>query len=792
MKIPMSWINELVDIQGITPKEYAESLTMSGSKVEGIVNTGEEIDGVAVGRVLELTKHENADSLQVAKVDVGLSEPLQIVTGAKNIKVGDLVPIAQHGSSLPGGVKIKKGKLRGVESFGMMCSHQELALDINDVDGADENGILILNSYSCKPGDDIKKVLGLNENVVEFEITSNRPDCLSAIGLARETAVTFNKPLKLPKVKVKGSGGDINRLVNIEVTDGELCPRYAAKIVKNVKIEGSPKWLKDRLKACGIRPINNIVDITNYVLLEYGQPMHAFDLGLIEDNKIIVRRANEGEAITTLDGQKRELDGSMLVIADAKKPVAIAGIMGGEHSEIKENTKELLFESANFSGSGIRRTAKKLGMRTEASARYEKGLDPEMIMPALLRACELVELLGAGEVTDGVIDCYINKPQKRILPFKPDAINKFLGTSIDKEFMQKALADLGFEINGDTCSPPSYRMDIEGSADIAEEVARIYGYDKIPTTIMGGASAGLKTFNQQLEDATKSLLTGIGFYEVVTYSFTNPKFFEMLCLPHDSELRSVVTVTNPLGEEHSVMRTTMVHSVLEIIARNINMRNTSGKFFEIGRTYTPHEAEQLPIENQRLVMGMYGDVDYYSLKGAVEDLTAALNIKGISYKPVSDKSYFHPGRTAALYINDIYCGLLGEVHPSVLKQYDLSQKAYVAELDFDIIASSVNTELKYKAMPKYPSVSRDIAMLIDEQINVSEIEAVITKGAGKLLEELRLFDVYKGKQIAEGKKSVAYALTLRAADHTLNEEEISSVMAKIVKLLEKELGAVLR
>ncbi len=791
MKVSMTWINDYVNIKDISPKDYAAGMTMSGSMVEGIENSGEEISNVVAGKILSTEKHPDADKLQVCQVDVG-SEVTQIVTGAQNIKAGDTVPVALHKSTLPGGIKITKGKLRGVVSNGMMCSHEELGMDLCDYSGACEDGILIIQE-EVKPGTDIKEVLGLDENIVEFEITSNRADCFSVIGLARESAVTFGRELNLSVPKKTGNDEDVNTFASVEVLDTELCPRYAARMVKNVKIAPSPKWMVDRLKSAGVRSINNVVDITNFVMLEYGQPMHAFDISYLEDSKIIVRRAADGEKITTLDGEERTLDSSMLVIADSKKPVAVAGVMGGENSEINDNTTTILFECANFNGASVRLTAKKLGLRTEASSRYEKGLDPNMINEAADRACELMEMLGAGEVVGGIIDVSNFENTERKIPFNPDKINAFLGTDISAGFMADTLSKLDFKVEGDICVPPTYRADIEAVADVAEEVARIYGYDKIPSTLLRGeTTVGGKNAVQLTEDLINEVLVGAGGYEIMTYSFINPKTYDMLCLPADDARRNCVKILNPLGEENSVMRTTSVGSMMEILANNYNYRNTSAKLYEIASVYTPQTPDTLPIESNMITIGMYGDTDFYDIKGMVEEMFAALDVKNVKYVPEKNNPTFHPGRTASIVIGGKKAGVVGEIHPTVCNNYSLPVKAYVAEIDFNTVFENIDTKKSYVPLPKFPAVTRDIAILIDDSVPVADIEDVIRSCGGKILEELKLFDVYKGNQIPENKKSVAYALTLRSSERTLTDDEMKDVMNKILKNLSEKLGAELR
>jgi len=794
MKVPMSWLNDYVDIN-MSPEEYAAGMTMSGSKVESIQKMGEEIQNVVVAKILSIEKHPDADSLQICQVDFG-NEQTQIVTGATNIKVGDYVPVAKHGSKLPGGITIKKTKLRGVESNGMMCSIGELGLTKEDYPHAAEDGIFILEGQPPL-GTDIKEVLGLNENVIEFEITSNRPDCFSVIGLARESAATFDKKLFYPEVKVQESGGDVNDFASVEVLAPDLCPRYAARVVRNVKIQPSPKWLRDRLRACGVRPINNIVDITNYVMLEYGQPMHAFDLNYLAGRKIVVRRAKDNEVIRTLDDQERVLDSNMLVIADAEKPVAVAGVMGGANSEITDDTHIILFEAANFNASSVRLTAKKLGMRTEASSRFEKGLDVHLVEQALDRACQLVDELGAGEVVAGIIDVNNSNPKPIQLLLRPDKINTFLGTALKAEEMVDILRKLEFEVNSEDMmiTVPSFHSDIETEADIAEEIARIYGYNNIPSTLLSGETTqGQKTYKQKIESKVKDCLVGQGLSEIITYSFTNPKVFDDLNIPSDSVLRNAVTITNPLGEESSIMRTTTLASMLEVLSRNYSHRIDEVALFELGTIYLPKSlpVNELPEEKVMVTVGMYGGVDFYDLKGIVEELLHTLGIKEYTVEKESQNPSFHPGRTAKLYVNGKELGIFGEVHPAVLENFEIGIRSYVAMLDFNLLCNASNLNVKYKPLPKYPAVTRDISMLVNEQVMVKEIETVIKKCSGKLLEELKLFDVYKGKQIPEGMKSVAYSIVFRAADRTLTDEDVNHVFDKIVKALQENLGAQLR
>lgn len=795
MKVPMSWLKEYADIN-VSPKEYADAMTMSGSKVEGIETQGEDISRVVVGKIVSLEKHPDADRLQVSGVDVG-SGNIQIVTGAINVKVGDYIPVALDGALLPGGKKINRGKLRGVASEGMMCSIHELGLTKEDYPEAAEDGIFILES-GLPLGKDIKDVLGLNETVVEFEITSNRPDCLSMVGIARETAVTLNTEFRKPVIKVNEKGDGAAGNAAVEILDPELCPRYSARVVKDVKIQPSPKWLCDRLKAAGVRPINNIVDITNYVMLEMGQPMHAFDLANLNGGRIVVRRAGDGEIMKTLDGQDRVLDSSMLVIADAEKPVAVAGVMGGADSEITDKTRTILFESANFNGISVRMTAKKLGMRTEASARFEKGLDTENVAAALDRAVQLVEELCAGTVCKGVIDCYPKKISTRIISLRPDRINALLGTSISGKEMIDILSALEFQVDVSamTVEIPSFRLDIEREADLAEEVARIYGYNKIQATLLEGKAPtmGRKSWTQRVEDIIKQTMISCGLSEIYTYSFTSPKVLDLIDLPEDSELRKTVTIMNPLGEDFSMMRTTTLPEMLKVLGNNFNRRAEEAKLFEVSHVYLPKSlpVNELPCEKPVLTMGMYGNLDFYDLKGVVDELFSKLGISGYEYVPVNDYPSFHPGRTAKMLINGKECGVIGEIHPNVARKFEASERTYVCMLDIEPLVANASVKAKYKPLPKFPAVTRDIALLVRDEVLVKQIEDVIRKKAGKILEDIKLFDIYKGKQVPDGMKSIAYSITFRAEDRTLTDEDVNKAMQKIVEGLKNELDAQLR
>ena len=795
MKLPMSWLSDYMDISNISPKAYADRLTMTGSKVEGVEYLGGELDKVVAGKVLTCEPHPDSDHLHVCTVDAGTGEELQIVCGAPNVKEGIIVPVALNGSTLPGGVKIKKGKLRGVVSNGMLCSHDELGISEGLLGYEPEYGILILPE-DTKIGTDIKDIFGLNENVVEFEITSNRPDCFSVIGLARESALSFDRKFTIPEIKFTENSENISNSISVEVEDKNKCLRYCARMIKNVKIGPSPKWMRERLNACGVRAINNIVDITNYVLLEYGQPMHAFDLRDLEDNKIIVRRAEDGEVIKTLDEQDRTLTSDDLVIADGKRAVAIAGVMGGFNSEVKNDTTTVIFESATFDGASVRRTAQRVGLRTEASSRYEKGLDYNNTVPAVERACQLVEELGCGEVVGGMIDVTGNVKQTVTLPFRPEKINRFLGTDVPVEEMLRYFDALEIKADTDsmTLTPPSFRPDLEGEADIAEEVARFYGYDKIPTTLLNGeATRGGKTDEQQLCDRIGELLCAQGMNEIYTMTFISPSNFDKLNLPADSPFRNVVKIKNPLGEDTSVMRTTTIASMLDILSRNYNYRNPSARLFELGKIFLPKDGEKLPDEPVVITLGMYGqNEDFFTLKGAVEALLEQLHINNVEYSAVTDEPSYHPGRTAKVTANGISLGIIGEIHPSVSKKYGIDVPCYTAELAFDAVKLAINSDIKYKQLPKFPAVTRDLAMLVDKSVAVADIERVIKKAAGKLLEDIKLFDVYEGEQIPDGKKSVAYSAVFRASDRSLTGDEVQTVFDKILKKLETELNAQLR
>ena len=897
MKLSRKWLNEFVDVREVSDHDFAEAMTISGSKVEITEVLNDSLKNVVAGRILSMEKHPDSDHMWICQLDVGEGEPTQIVTGAWNIHVGDLVPVAKHKSLLPGGVKIEKGKLRGVVSNGMLCSLKELGLTaehdypdavitpaalLNDyhpldkekpsipadiqpghkifgsvaaarvtaVEGdgrtyavkldtgsgeaetsticsnlhtgdlvaydtvkdhictledlhADQkefphciaDGIWVLHEENVQPGDDMAVVIGADDHVVEFEITPNRPDCLSVIGLAREASATFGKELKLHTPEIKGCGDSIADHLDIEIEDGELCPRYTARLVKNVKIQPSPAWMRERLRNSGVRPINNIVDITNYVMLEYGQPMHAFDFSCVEDGQIVVRTAREGETIQTLDGKDHVLTTDMLCICDAHKPVCVAGVMGGANSEIIGDTAMVLFESANFNGTSIHRTAAALNMRTEASSRYEKGLDPMNTLKAVQRACELVELLGAGEVVDGVMDVIAKDSAPVTVQLEPAKLNRFLGTDIPEEEMRRILLSLGFGLEGDTILVPSWRSDVEHWSDIAEEVARFYGYNKIPDTLSSGLNQR-RGFSpeQKAENAMGALCRSAGYSEIITYSFISPSYYDKIDLPKDSPLRNSMKILNPLGEDTSIMRTTTLPSMLEILTRNYNFRNKSAKLYELGRTYfAKNDGSGMANEPKVLSLGAYGaDMDFFALKGAVETILAGLRITGVTYVAESGNPSYHPGRCAKVYCGETLLGTLGQIHPHVAENYGVDCELYAAELSFDALYASMGGKAVYQPLPKFPAVTRDIAVVCDAAVTVGALEDCIRRGAHGLLKSVTLFDIYTGTGIPEGKKSVAFNLELRSDERSLTAEEADADVKSILDLLGTELGAVLR
>ena len=795
MKLNRKWINEeFVDLHQVSDKEFVERLTVFGQKVETWERMDAEIKNVVVGRVLSMVRHPNSDHMFICQVDVGREEPEQIVTGAQNVHEGDLVPVALHNSYLPGGVHITKGKLRGEKSNGMLCSFEELGLTQNDLPGVFADGIWILNDEDCKPGDDINPIIGNDDTVVDFEITNNRPDCYSIIGLARETAAAFGKPLRHHEPVVHGSdAGSIFEHLDVEVPAENLCNRYTSRMVANVKIGPSPKWLRQRLRANGVRPINNIVDITNYVMLEYGQPMHAFDYRYVSSGKIVVREAQEGETMTTLEGTQRDLKPGMLVIADETKPIGLAGIMGGLNSEIREDTTMVVFESANFNGTSIRQTALALGMRTEASGKFEKNLDPMLTVPAVQRACELAELLQCGDVLDGMIDVINHVPQPRTIPLEPEKINKLLGTKISKEDMVQYLALLEVPVVDDTVQVPSFRPDLVRMVDIAEEVGRSYGYNEIPVTQFRTATHGGYSREMKLEVKTGTLCRAMGYSEIITYSFTSPSVFDQIRIPADSPLRNVLRIQNPLGEDTSIMRTIALPSMLEILSRNNAYHNKAAKLYEIATVYLPREGQVLPEEPKKLMLGTYGTTEtFFTLKGELEAIFAGLRMKKAEYTAEKNDPSYHPGRCARITVEGVDIGVMGQVHPLVAANYGMDSEVFCAELNLTKMMGMLLPEPTYVPLPKYPAVSRDLAVVCDEEVTVAQAEKVIAAAAGKLLRDVKLFDIYRGVGVPTGKKSMAFSLELRADDRTLTDSDSEAVTSKVLKALEDQLGATLR
>ena len=795
MKLNRKWLHEeFVDLSHVSDKEYVETLTVFGQKVETYERMDAEIKNVKVGKVVSIVRHTNSDHMWVCQIDVGGEEPVQIVTGAQNVKEGDLVPAALHNSWLPGGVHITKGKLRGEKSNGMLCSFAELGLTQGDLPGAYADGIWILNDEDCKPGDDINIVIGNDDTIVDFEITNNRPDCYSIIGLARESAAAFGMTMKHHEPVVKGSdAGSIYDHLDVEVPATELCNRYSSRMVANVKIGPSPKWLRQRLRANGVRPINNIVDITNYVMLEYGQPMHAFDYRYVASGKIVVREAVEGEVLTTLDGNVRNLKPGMLVIADDNKAIGLAGIMGGENSEIMDDTTMVVFESANFNGTSIRQTALALGMRTEASGKFEKNLDPMMTVPAVQRACELVELLECGDVLDGTIDVINYVPQPKTLPLEPEKINRLLGTNIPKEDMVKYLNLLEIPVEGDTILVPSFRPDLNLMADVAEEVGRSYGYNEIPTTAFRTSTQGGYSPEMKLEAKAGQLCRGLGYSEIITYSFVSPAIFDQIRIPADSKLRNAMRIQNPLGEDTSIMRTVALPSMMEILSRNFAYHNKAVKLYEVAKIYLPVEGEKLPEEPKMLMLGTYGvNETFFTLKGELEAVFAGLRLKKASYVADKTNPSYHPGRCAKITMEGEEVGVIGQVHPLVAKNYGIDVDVYVCEVSFTKLLQHQLPDATYTPLPKYQGLNRDLALICDEAVTVAQIEDTITASAGKLLRGVKLFDIYRGTGVPEGKKSMAFSLELRADDRTLTDTDSEAVVTKVLTALKEKLDATLR
>ena len=795
MKLNRKWINEeFVDLHEVSDKEFVETLTVFGQKVETWERMDAEIKNVVVGKVLSMVRHPNSDHMFICQVDVGQEAPVQIVTGAQNVHEGDLVPAALHNSWLPGGVHITKGKLRGEVSNGMLCSFGELGLTQNDLPGVFADGIWILEPEAGKPGDDINLVIGNDDTVVDFEITNNRPDCYSIIGLARETAAAFGRHMKHHDPVVHGSdAGSIFEHLDVEVPAEKLCNRYTSRMVANVKIGPSPKWMRQRLRANGVRPINNIVDITNYVMLEYGQPMHAFDYRYVSSGKIIVREAQEGESMTTLEGTQRALKPGMLVIADETKPIGLAGIMGGLNSEIRDDTRMVVFESANFDGTSIRQTALALGMRTEASGKFEKHLDPMLTVPAVERACELVEELSCGDVLDGMIDVINYVPQSRTVKLEPEKINRLLGTDISREDMINYLDLLEIPVEGDNILVPSFRPDLIRMADIAEEVGRSYGYNKIPVTEFKTSTQGGYSREMKLETKAGTLCRAMGYSEIITYSFVSPTVFDQIRLPADSVLRNAMKIQNPLGEDTSIMRTVALPSMLEILSRNNAYHNKAAKLYEVAKVYLPQAGEKLPQEPKMLMLGTYGSGEtFFTLKGELEGIFRALRMKKTEYTAEKNNPSYHPGRCARITVDGEEIGVMGQVHPLVAKNYGIDAEVYCAELNFTKMLSLMLPDPTYVPLPKYPAVSRDLALVCEEEVTVAQAEKIIADAAGKLLRDVKLFDIYRGVGVPAGKKSMAFSLELRADDRTLTDADSEAVTNKILAALAEKLNATLR
>jgi phenylalanyl-tRNA synthetase beta chain len=805
MNTSLSWIKAYVPELDVTAQEYTDAMTLSGTKVEGYEELDADLDKIVVGQIDKIEKHPDADKLIICQVNVG-AETVQIVTGAPNVKEGDKIPVVldggrvagghEPGQRVAGGIKIKKGKLRGVESAGMMCSIEELGSNREMYPEAPEYGIYIFPE-DTEVGADAVEVLGLHDVVFEYEITSNRVDCYSVVGIAREAAATFRKEFVPPVVTAVGNDEDVNDFIKVTVEDPDLCPRYTARVVKNIKIGPSPKWMQRRLASVGIRPINNLVDITNYVMEEYGQPMHAYDLDTIAGGQIVVRRAKENETFVTLDGQERKLDESVLMICDGEKSVGIAGIMGGENSMITDDVHTMLFEAACFDGTNIRKSSKKVGLRTDASGKFEKGLDPNNAEAAMNRACQLIEEMGAGEVVGGMVDVYSKKKEPVRVPFDADAINGLLGTDISKEDMLSYFKkiDLEYDEASNEVIAPTFRHDLFRMADLAEEVARFYGYDNIPTTLpRGEATTGKLSFKLRVEEIARDIAEFCGFSQGMTYSFESPKVFDKLLIPSDSPLRNTVEIMNPLGEDYSIMRTTSLNGMLTSLATNYNRRNKNVRLYELGNIYLPKSLPltELPEERMQFTLGMYGDGDFFSMKGVIEEFFEKIGLhKKETYDPNAGKPYLHPGRQANIIYDGVVVGYLGEVHPDVADTYGIGTKAYVAVLDMPEITERATFDRKYTGIAKFPAVTRDISMVMPKEILVGQVEEVIEKKGGAYLESYALFDLYEGAQIKEGYKSVAYSIVFRAKDKTLEEAEISQAMEKILAGLE-ELGIELR
>ncbi|WP_411337846.1 phenylalanine--tRNA ligase subunit beta [Enterocloster lavalensis] len=806
MNTALSWIKAYVPDLDVTAQEYTDAMTLTGTKVEGFERLDKNLEKIVVGQILSIERHPDADKLIVCQVDIGAGEPVQIVTGAPNVKTGDKVPVVLDGGKVAGGhdggplpeegIEIKKGKLRGIESNGMMCSIEELGSDRDMYPLAPESGIYILPE-DTRVGADAVEVLGLRDVVFEYEITSNRVDCYSVVGIAREAAATFGKEFHPPVVKPTGNGEDINDYLKVRVENPELCPRYCARMVKNIKLAPSPGWMQRRLAASGIRPINNIVDITNYVMEEYGQPMHAFDYDTLAGHEIVVKCAKDGDVFQTLDGQERKLDGTILMINDGEKEVGIAGIMGGENSKITDSVSTMVFESACFNGTNIRLSAKKVGLRTDASGKYEKGLDPNTAKEAVNRACQLIEELGAGEVIGGIIDIYSQKREENRVPFDPEKINRLLGTDIAEDTMISYFKKI--DLDYDPCSKevivPTWRQDLYRMADLAEEVARFYGYDKIPTTLPSGeATTGKLPYELRIQEVARETAEFCGFSQGMTYSFESPRVFDKLMIPADSRLRRTVEISNPLGEDFSVMRTTPLNGMLTSLSTNYNRRNKDVRLYEMANVYLPKAMPltELPDERMQFTLGMYGEGDFFTMKGVVEEFFDRVGMnKKPHYDPNGDHPYLHPGRKADIVYEGVTVGYLGELHPDVADNYKIGDRAYVAVIDMPSVIPFTTFDRKYTGIAKFPAVTRDISMVVPKNVLVGQIEDVIEQRGGKVLESYHLFDIYEGAQVLAGHKSVAYSITFRAKDHTLEEKEVTSVMNKILNGL-SNLGIELR
>lgn len=801
MNTPISWLKAYVPDLDVDINEFVDRMTLSGSHVEGYEKKDKNLEKIVVGKIDKIERHPDADKLVVCQVNIG-SETIQIVTGAPNVKEGDMTPVVLDGGKVAGGhdgsalpedgIRIKKGKLRGIESYGMMCSIEELGSSRELYPEAPENGVYIFTEDSnVKPGDDAVAALGLNDAVVEYEITSNRVDCFSMIGMAREAAATFDKKFVPPIVEVKGNGGNVNDYVSVEVQDSELCPRYIARVVTDIKIGPSPKWMRERLAAQGIRSINNLVDITNYVMEEYGQPMHAYDLDTIAGKKIIVRRANDGDKFVTLDGQERDMDKDVLMICDGDKEIGIAGIMGGENSMVTDSIKNLMFEAACFDGTNIRLSAKRIGLSTDASAKFVKGLDPNLALEAINRACQLIEEFGCGKVVDGMIDVYPNPVYEKKLPFEPDKMNKLLGTEVAPEKMLEYFGRLGLSYDGKTniITVPTFRQDLNCMADLAEEVARFYGYDNIPVTLPHGeATAGKKSYAERINDVVRIICEGNGFSGGMCYSFESPKVFDKLLIPEDSRYRNAIEIMNPLGEDFSIMRTLPLNGLLTSLATNYNRRNKEARLYELANVYIPKSLPltELPDEQMKLAMGMYGTGDFFTLKGIIEELCDKLGFGDeCSYEPATEHVFLHPGRQADIKKGDLEIGYIGQLHPEAADNYNIKTEVYIAVLNMDVVTMLSTFDRKYEGIAKFPGMTRDLSLVVDKTVFVGQIEKVIKKCGGKLLESYKLFDVYEGEQVAAGKKSVAYTMTFRAKDRTLEDAEVTQIIDKILKELGK-------